>query len=345
VCPIKGESDILRPVRIGKIRLGLMIQEPGKKPHPKATNYFVVPDSIKQYTGPEPKTLKIMFPTDNPEEFAPQYLKLYHTTQGLVCKGDGTVSRRKVDMATGAVADHNTQEWTWRDMTCNKETCPEYLKGDCRRNMNLMFLMPDVPGIGVWQLDTSSFWSHVNVNSCIELIRSFTRKTPDDPGHIRGIPLVLSLEAKEVTPPGQKKKTVQVLQLRSDAILSDLQAKQIGSVQVKEIQKPDDKDPPEDLTTRGEITTAVVPKTPAGPLPKVSRILPRAEWDKFAQSDIPDYLTLETVFMGLTGLSNRKMYIELGGGTRNTIGTPVWDAFLTLKNVFAPANVPEKLFA
>lgn len=218
--PIKGVSEIRRMPRLGKIRLGIkQISPRTQNPYPVATDYFVLPDEVKKYVGEKPKALQIMFPVEDPREFAIQWLRCYSFTQGLVCKGDGLLSRRKVDVASGALADHTTVEWEWKDgLPCDPKSCPEYSseKPQCRRVMNLLFLMPDIPGFGVWQLDTTSFYSIVNINSCIDLIKRLC-------GRISFIPLTLSLEPQIVEPLGIKKKTVHILQIRSDVKLAEIQ--------------------------------------------------------------------------------------------------------------------------
>ena len=52
--------------------------------------------------------------------------------------------------------------------------------------MNLQFLLPDCHGFGVYQLNTTSFYSIVNVNSSLELIRRTC-------GRLAVIPLLLKL--------------------------------------------------------------------------------------------------------------------------------------------------------
>ena len=222
--PIKGVSELRRIPRLGKIRLGIKeISSRTQNPYPQATDFFVVPDKIKSYVGDKPTKLPIMFPTEKPEEFAQQWLRCYSFTQGQICKGDGVTSLRKVDVVTGAIADHTTQEWVFTIGTCDPDTCPEYtgdpergIKPQCRRVMNLLFLLPDVPGFGVWQLDTSSFYSIININSCLDFIKRLC-------GRISFIPLTLSMEPMEVTPPGIKKKTVHILYVRSDVKLAEIQ--------------------------------------------------------------------------------------------------------------------------
>lgn len=64
--PIEGVSDIRRLPRLGKVRLGIKVEPPDKHPYPP-TDFFVVPDEIKQYVGDRPKNLEMMFPVDDPE--------------------------------------------------------------------------------------------------------------------------------------------------------------------------------------------------------------------------------------------------------------------------------------
>lgn len=240
-------SDIRRLPRLGKIRLGIKVQGDKKNPYPRAVDYFVVPEEIQGYVGEKSKKLSIMFPVEDPEVFAPQFMKCYSLTQGLVCRGDGIRCTRKVDTETGDIADHTTEHWEFREMSCDPDTCPQAvgdpdagIRPQCRRVMNLLFVLPDVPGLGVWQLDTSSFYSIVNINSCIDVIRGLC-------GRISGIPLTLSLEPREVTPPGMKKKTVHVLHLRSDLKLSQLQRLASRVPKALAMPKAEEEEPPEDL--------------------------------------------------------------------------------------------------
>lgn len=268
--PIEGVSEIRRMPRLGKIRLGIKrISDRTQNPYPVATDYFVVPDEIKKHVGEKPNKLNIMFPTEKVEEFAQQWLRCYSFTQGLVCKGDGMMCHRKVDTLTGAIADHTTAEWEWKDGSCDPETCPEYSgqKPQCRRVMNLLFLMPDVPGFGVWQLDTSSFYSIVNINSCLDLIKRLC-------GRISFIPLALSLEPQIVEPPGIKKKTVHILQIRSDVKLAEIQ--RLGRRRPEQVLLPplEEEEIPSDLFPEEVLAEAERVKPSKGEAP------PEAESEK-----------------------------------------------------------------
>ena len=124
--------------------------------------------------------------------------------------------------------------------------------------MNLQFLLPEVPGLGVWQLDTSSFYSIVNVNSGVKLVRSVC-------GHVRMVPLVLSLVPQEVTPEGGTKKTVRVLKLTSRATLADiLRAAALPPARV--LMPAPDTETPEDLFPQEVLEEAEAPG-PTAPAP------------------------------------------------------------------------------
>jgi len=262
---IKGVSEIRRMPRLGKIRLGIKVEEPQKKPYPRATDYFVVPEIIKQYIGAKPTKLNIMFPVEDHCEFAIQWLRCYSFTQGLICKGNGMMCRRKVDTTTGDFASHTTQEWVWQDdLPCAPNICPMYYSEtpQCRRVMNLLFLMPDVPGFGVWQLDTTSFYSIVNINSSLDLIQQLC-------GRISFIPLTLSLEPQLVEPPGIKRKTVHILQIRSDVKLAEIQ--RLGRRKPEQVLLPpldEEEIPtdlyPEDLLAKAEGVGGPPPSKPEG---------------------------------------------------------------------------------
>jgi len=334
--PIKGVSELRRLPRLGKIRLGIKVKPEGKNPYPRPTDFFVVPDNIKEYVGSEPKELQIMFPVDDPEVFAPQFLKCYSFTQGLVCRGDGVRALRKVDVDTGDIASHSTREWAFREALCDPKTCPQAtgdaefgIKPQCRRVMNLLFILPDVPGFGVWQLDTGSFYSIVNVNSCLDVIRGLC-------GRIYGIPLTLALEPREVTPPGIKKKTVHILHVRSNLKLADLQriasrpAVRALMPAVAEEEPPEDLFPEEELVTveRVEAALAGEPRAEKGP-------------DEVVEDDLPDLNALFRLCYSYWKMQAVDVCQQLGYGTAMdvlTAGVSLWESWLTIKDLKQPGR-------
>ena len=216
--PIDKISDIRRFPRLNKIRMGIK-KEGQKGPYPSPTDYFVCPEEVTAYYGERPTELDIMFPSDDLDLIAPQWYKCYSYSQGLICKGDGKKCRRKVDADTGDFANKDTLKWDMAEGLCDPEHCPKIGDKQCRKVMSLMFILPEIPGLGVYQLDTSSFHSIVNMNSQLAVdgfIRPFTH------GKIAFIPLKLSIGPQEVTPPGVGRKTVQILKLRADVKLADI---------------------------------------------------------------------------------------------------------------------------
>ena len=239
---IKGVSEVIRLPRLGKIRLGVKKENEEGVSYPVPTEYFVCPDEVKKVFGDQPKELRVMFPTEDERQWSSQYLRCYSASRGLICRGDGEMAVARVDVHTGEIASKESTETELREITCNPAKCAYYQIAQCRRVMNLQFLMPDCPGFGVYQLDTSSFFSIVNVNSCLELIRGVC-------GRLSMIPLSLKLADKEVQVEG-KAKTVRVLNLTAPYSLIEIQKyAQIPPGRVLLLPAPDS-EAPDDLFPR-----------------------------------------------------------------------------------------------
>ncbi|MCL6600837.1 MAG: hypothetical protein K6T81_19195 [Alicyclobacillus macrosporangiidus] len=205
--PIKGWCDVPRVPRVGKIHLGIRTRNDKGKEYPKAVDYFVVkPDestseaaaaAFHSVYGDKPQEITVAFPTNDPEQFFPQYLAAYQGGGGkykLFCKGDGETASR-------ADGQGNRVQ-----IPCLYKDCPIYQQGKCKEIGRLQFFLPDVPGIGVWQIDTSSYHTTANLNGSIQMIRALTG------GRIAMIPLTLRIVPKVVNPDGIA-KTVYVLEL------------------------------------------------------------------------------------------------------------------------------------
>ncbi len=213
--PIKGISEIVRLPRLGKIRLG--VKEAGADGilYPTPTDYFVCPDEVKKVFGETPKELRIMLPTDDETQWASQYLKFYSEDGGLLCRGDGETALSRVETINRESGSKGEIITKLLEMPCNPDRCPCYQEGYCRRVMNLQFLLPDCPGFGVYQLDTGSLYSIVNINSSLKLIRGIC-------GRLSMIPLSLKLIEQEVMVEGER-KTIRVLSLTAPYSLAEIQ--------------------------------------------------------------------------------------------------------------------------
>jgi len=180
--PIKGLSDRLRLVRRGKIRLGeKQISEKTGKEYPVALDYFACPEEVRKVYGDKPKKLDIMLPMENTENFFPQFYKRYGASKGLICKGDGETATR--------INGKGEME----EIPCLGQECPYVKNKECKAIGSLQVILPKVEGLGVYQIDTSSTNSIINLNSCIEMIRGMI-------GQISWIPLILEVNIQEAHP-------------------------------------------------------------------------------------------------------------------------------------------------
>ncbi|MDD5703530.1 MAG: hypothetical protein PHU23_15965 [Dehalococcoidales bacterium] len=297
--PIHGLSEKRRLPRLGKIRTGIKRSKEvnGKTvEYPSAVDYFVLPEDNQYYAelvkvfGDKPRELRILIPVEDEERWCSQYYRAYSQSRGLICKGDGDTAIRMIDIRTGALADRNTVEAVLKEVSCPGRDCPDY-EQSCREIMNLQFLLPEVPGLGVWQIDTSSINSIRNINSAADLVKRIY-------GRIAMIPLLLTLEPQEVQDSEGKRRTVNILNLRTNRTLLEMMetiskpAPQMlapGDVQLPE---PDDEVPEmiipqvqEEKVTREVASEAVKTKRKAKisteePAPKTSSRDPEATQDE-----------------------------------------------------------------
>lgn len=272
--PIKGVTDRPRLPRLGKIRLGVKVEQEGKASYPRAVDYFVCPPEVQEVFGTEPKELSIAFPTDDFNQCASHWYRAY-SARGLVCRGDGADARRLVDMKATVSGDGELPEslhpehWkiatarsentAYHQIECPPDTCPQFASKACRPIMNLQFMLPTVPGLGIWQLDTSSWNSIRNVLSGLELVQALI-------GRVSGIPLTLALVPLQVQPEGMAKKTVHVLRLTAPYRLADLYRRaalprgEVFMLPSPDLDAPDDL-VPEEVTDAVEVAAAVAATT------------------------------------------------------------------------------------
>jgi len=187
------------------------------------TDYFVFPQDHADYLklveafGEKPKQLRVLIPVEDEEAWASQYYKAYNQTYGLVCKGNGETALRMADANSGELPKARlTETVTLKEIPCAGRECPDYQDKKCHEVMNLRFILPEVPGLGIWQIDTGSKNSILNINSCAKIIKQAF-------GRISMIPLQLTFEPIQVNNPDDgKKQTVYVMNLRSDVTLARL---------------------------------------------------------------------------------------------------------------------------
>jgi len=251
---IRGITDRKpRAPRVGKIRLGVVTTTASGVERPQATDHFVVPEEVAAVYGDKPTSLDIMFISNDRDVTAAYNLKQYGAGSGLKCRGDGVNAQGLVHVPTYekwaksvgfaenepqpaepppiAVWDGGGKNPTreWKPLPCfgmgydEQPPCPAFESKACRTLMHLQFVMPRVPALGVWQMDTGSPISIKNILNFLDFLEAFTG------GNISGIPLRLELVPIEVAPDG-KKRTVHVVEIRSDATMDQISKPTTGAL-------------------------------------------------------------------------------------------------------------------
>jgi len=236
--PIKGISEIVRLPRLGKIRLGIKEEGADGNLYPVPTDYFVCPDEVKKVFGEKPRELRIMFPTEDREQWASQYLRCYSDSRDLLCRGNGETALARVETINRETGSKGEIVSKLLEMPCNPDRCPIHKQGYCRQVMNLQFLLPDCPGFGVYQLDTSSYHSMRNINDMLTLIEGVCQR-------VSMIPLSLHLIERPVQPDGYD-KTAYVLKLTCSLSLAEAQ-KFAREPRGQALLPPPDSEAPDDL--------------------------------------------------------------------------------------------------
>jgi hypothetical protein len=239
---IKGLSDIRRPPRLGKIRLGIKKtkqKKVGNKmveiEYPAEVDYFILdpetPDpatradliaKFQEIWGDQPKKIDIMLPSSDLNEAFPQNYTRFGKSSSLKCLGDGETAIVMDDewkAGLSATADIDKESGKQK-YVCNGRECiysvnnPESKAKECSASATLNVLIRQLPGMGVWQITTGSFHSIVNINSCIQWIELHY-------GRAHMIPLVLERRPKE-TKHGGKASTHYMLHINAEESVEQL---------------------------------------------------------------------------------------------------------------------------
>jgi hypothetical protein len=248
--PIKNltEPERQRLPRLGKLRTGWKDPDRG---FPVAADYFLpgettaqeLVDAFAERFGDKPTVIEpVYLPTENDEQFASTYYRYYTASHGLVCKGDGETANRLVDRddydneGIPSPARHDSKRTARVSIGC---PCSLLDEGRCKALMMLQLIIPDLPGVGIWQIDTGSVNSIHNILGSVQAIRAITG------GRISGVPLQLRLTKKEVTPDGTTKKRVNVLELAVASGLGAVQAAALAGTSIAGVLPSPDAELPE----------------------------------------------------------------------------------------------------
>lgn len=273
---IAGLTDRPRLVRLGKIRLGIKKTSARGAEYPSATDFFVCPLEVQKIYGEKPRELDIMFPDDDVSKVAGAAYKMYTATRGKVCTSDGATAVRIVDddvlgdnpaptqeQLDRALVKPDSKNFSRREIPCPNTACRFFEDNQCKPVMNLLFLLPKVAGLGVYQLDTGSYNSIVDVRGGIELVRRITG------GRIAGVPLKLRIKPTTAYPEGKKKNvfTLEVISmetLESAAAMGEQSLHDVLLPITEGRLPPTPVEPEEDLFTEEQRGT-VIDVTPAAP--------------------------------------------------------------------------------
>jgi hypothetical protein len=211
VTAIKGLSEERRLPRIGKIHLGVKkVSKSSGNEYPAAVDYFVCPPEIVAIYGEQPRELEVLLPSDNLAEVFPTAYKFYRKGVGLWCTGNGETGYRVGAGEGGGIGE------------C---PCPcDFLNttpAQCKQMANLMVIVPRVSIGGVYQIDTSSINSIIDIQSGIAYAKEILG------GRVAMVPFTLRLSPREVTTPDGKKKVIHTMSiaLASFGTMRDLRGK------------------------------------------------------------------------------------------------------------------------
>jgi hypothetical protein len=161
-------------------------------------------------------TLPIMFPVDEEEKIFPQAYKWYGKNKGLKCIGDGEKARRLKDKDGNKI--HGGAEM---ECPCDNLKSDQNTKGECTLSACLMVVIEKDTLTSVYQIDTGSYNSIMDLNSGLEVIRGLMTTNANPSGRITMVPLVLE-RVKTNTYGSGSKETHFTLQINLDGGLERL---------------------------------------------------------------------------------------------------------------------------
>lgn len=111
-----------------------------------------------------------MFPPASPEIFFQQWYKRYGISTLVKCKGDGENASTTEDFAKGLEKIGEDDRGFWQ-VKCLGPECIYQKSGECGRMAALQVILPKITGLGIWQINTGSYNSIVNINSALDWLR------------------------------------------------------------------------------------------------------------------------------------------------------------------------------
>jgi len=210
---VKGISDVRRLPRLGKIHLGIKVPTSSGNERPQEVDYFVVPPEVAEIVGSEPKNLNIMFPVSDLKIVFPQAYKWYGQSKGVKCRGNGEQAERFPE-------DDPTSAPEIIPCPCDNLKSRHNPKGKCNLVAHLMIILPDVSLGGVYQIDTGSYHSIIDIQSGLEYAANMVQQMTGEP-RFHMIPLILTRVPRNTHGSGRA-ETHYTLQVRLAISLTEL---------------------------------------------------------------------------------------------------------------------------
>lgn len=196
---IKGLSENRRLPRMGKIRLGIRVKKKAEDnrckhdkdatcnfcTYPRETEYFVVPPEVAKVYGEKPTELDIMLPVNDLNIIFPQAYEMYGSGRGLFCSGDGETAIRL-----------NTETKSFDERKC---PCEYLEQKKCSQRAHLLAILPKVSPGGVYQFDTGSINSIIDINSSLEYVQAMIGRFAMVQLKIKRIPMQTHHDGKKQT--------------------------------------------------------------------------------------------------------------------------------------------------
>ena len=224
---IKGLSEVRRLPRVGKIRLGIKKNKDGVE-YPAEVDYFILDpqtpselenkrlkDIFHHKYGEQPKQIPVMLPVGDIDIVFPQFYKRYGKTTMLQCKGDGVEAVCTTDEFTEGLEEIGKTDMGLPKVKCLGPHCPYQKNRQCGRVGTLQVLLPELPGSGVWQITTGSYNSIVNINSCLDYVKTVA-------GRFNMIPVILERREQLIQNEGKARKHY-IMHINLNVSLADLQ--------------------------------------------------------------------------------------------------------------------------
>jgi len=243
---IKGLSDNRRLPRLGKIRLGRKVvnspekigdkcrcKKPGEPgcyycTHPEEVDYFICPPEVQAIYGEKPKELDIMMPVNDLNVAIPTAHKWYGKSFGVKCIGNGEIGLR-------SYGEEGMKEV---NCPCEHLKTKTNKKGECQRLAHFLPKLPKVSMGGVYQIDTRSINSIIDIQSGLDFTATMI-ETVSGIYRFNLIPLILK-RVKTITHGSGREEVHYTLNVNPSVDITNLNllAKNIRRIPSYEVEVP-----------------------------------------------------------------------------------------------------------